>query len=168
MLFRSLAKGTVDGRIWLLDQQIAYVVGTRADKTVWLTERWKANIMCLSAPPPNPLPPGKVSSALAAPAAPEPPPALSSRATASAVLYLDFDGEPNTTYPDWPASNPGGVSFSCTAAPLTAAQMTDIWRIVSEDYAPFDVDVTTVASRYSGATVRHRMRCIIEIGRAHV
>ena len=160
-LYQNRAKGTVAGRIWLMDQEIAYVVQTRADGSVWETERWKASLLCASAPMPEPLPKGMAAAAPPVPAAPEVPPALSSRATATAVLYLDFDGEPNTVYPDWPASNPGGVIFSCAAAPLTAAQMTEVWRIVSEDYAPFDIDVTTLASRYTGAPVGSRMRIII-------
>lgn len=74
---------------------------------------------------------------------------LHSNPGSSKVIYLDFDGytsaEPSNffpaaphTYEPWDADgNPGSFSNS----EMDAIQ--DIWLRVSEDYAPFDVDVTT-------------------------
>lgn len=63
-------------------------------------------------------------------------PAFSSRPGASSALYLDFDGH---ALPNW---------LNYQNARVNAYQRTDliddIWRIVAEDFAPFNVNVTTV------------------------
>jgi hypothetical protein len=76
---------------------------------------------------------------------------LHSRASATKVIYLDFDGYTtsgtswNTTYnggQDFytpPFSSEGDYSFS--ANELERIQR--IWQRVSEDFSPFDVDITT-------------------------
>jgi len=74
-------------------------------------------------------------------------PQLSSRPGAPATLYLDFDGD---TQAQWgghsnvvtsPYDTDGNKSsFSATET----AAIREIWARVSEDYAPFNVNVTTV------------------------
>jgi hypothetical protein len=67
------------------------------------------------------------------------------------TIYLDFDGH-TTTGTAWnsyygvetinsPAYSLDGDSSSFSNSEMDRIQ--DIWRLVSEDYAPFDVDVTT-------------------------
>jgi len=84
------------------------------------------------------------------------PPILSSRPSATAVIYLDFDGE-TVTDPAWNS----GFTIVAEPSPLSQSQMTEVWNRVKEDYLPFDVDVTTDLSRYESAPVGRRMRCII-------
>lgn len=77
---------------------------------------------------------------------------LHSRPGASKVIYLDFDGH-TTTGTSWNAGFTGGANivtpqFNSDADPtsISDAERTaiqEIWRRVAEDYAPFDVDVTT-------------------------
>lgn len=67
------------------------------------------------------------------------------------VIFLDFDGHvvsgtmwndqgvPTTRSPGWDPSGNGAAALSATEA----AYITEIWARVAEDYAPFDVDVTT-------------------------
>ncbi len=86
----------------------------------------------------------------------EPIPLLSSRPAATAVLYIDFDGE-IVSDPNWN----GGQTIQAKAASLSAEEIVEIWQRVSEDYVGFDVDVTTDVRRYSAATVGRRMRCIV-------
>jgi hypothetical protein len=81
---------------------------------------------------------------------------LSSRPTATAVAYLDFDGE-NVTDAAW---NNGNV-INASSSGLSADQITEVWRRVSEDYRPFNIDVTTSRSRYDNAPAGSRIRCII-------
>jgi hypothetical protein len=77
-------------------------------------------------------------------------PQLSSRPGAAASLYLDFDGN---LEPQWgshanvvtPAYDIDGNKSSFSAAELTAIR--EIWARVAEDYAPFNINVTTVAPR---------------------
>jgi PKD repeat protein len=77
---------------------------------------------------------------------------LHSKPGATRVIYLDFDGN-TTSGTQWNAAYTGGASIvtppydtdgnpsSFSSAELAGIQ--EIWRRVSEDYAPFDVDVTT-------------------------
>ncbi len=44
------------------------------------------------------------------------------RSSASAVLYLDFDGQPTTTYPDWPCGNPATPKSCVGSAGLALLQ----------------------------------------------
>ena len=77
---------------------------------------------------------------------------LHSRAGTSKVIYLDFDGH-TTSGTSWNTGFTSGASFttppydsdgtpgSFSSTELTAIQR--IWQRVAEDYAPWDVDVTT-------------------------
>lgn len=75
---------------------------------------------------------------------------LSSRSTATKTIYLDFDGH-TTTDPGWeggrtlvtPAFDPGDNGAAFTDAELERIQY--IWQRVSEDFSPFNVNVTTQA-----------------------
>lgn len=78
--------------------------------------------------------------------------ALHSRPGSNRVIYLDFDGHVtsntawNTSYTNGQPIN--SAPFSIDADPTTFNQQEQdaiqyIWQRVAEDYAPFDVDVTT-------------------------
>ncbi len=79
--------------------------------------------------------------------------ALHSRPGSSHVIYLDFDGH-TTTNTAWNTSYGGtglpivSLPFSLDADPLTFNQqemdtIQYVWQRVAEDYAAFDIDVTT-------------------------
>ena len=80
---------------------------------------------------------------------------LHSRATSTHKIFLDFDGTnvSNTAWnvpanqggPGLPNGNYEGYSLDASAAFSDAEkeEIQKIWQRVSEDYAPFDVDVTT-------------------------
>lgn len=89
------------------------------------------------------------------------PPLLHSRPGATKVLFLDFNGhvisgtdwEENgvTSWDCWPYSTD---SDQTTFSSLEQSRIVEIWERVSEDYAPFDIDVTTEQpaswNRYTG------------------
>lgn len=81
---------------------------------------------------------------------------LSSRPNAPAVAYLDFDGE-TVIDPSWY----GGNTINASASGFSAAQIIEVWRRVSEDFLPFNIDITTDRSRYDNASANSRTRCII-------
>jgi alpha-tubulin suppressor-like RCC1 family protein len=87
-------------------------------------------------------------------------PALDSLPGFESVLYLDFDGE-TVTDPGW---NGGQTIIAAPATlagqPITPQQITEVWAMVAEDFRPFNVSVTTIASRYWNAAPGRRMRCI--------
>jgi hypothetical protein len=83
-------------------------------------------------------------------------PVLDNAPLAKRVIYLDFDGE-TVTDPAWN----GGRKIVAAPARLTTSQMREVFNRVVEDYAPFDVSITTDVRRYNAAAVGSRMRCIV-------
>lgn len=83
-------------------------------------------------------------------------PKLSSLPTASATIYLDFDGE----YINSGVWN-GGTPFYCAAPTLTDAQITEIFNRVSEDYRPFEVNITTDSAVFVAAPIDRRVRVVV-------
>lgn len=78
---------------------------------------------------------------------------LHSNPGAHRVIYLDFDGHTTTAGNPWNASVNGGNPIVASAWSIDAdrttfnsterAKIIEMWRMVAEDWMPFDVDVTT-------------------------
>lgn len=74
-------------------------------------------------------------------------PALHSRPSAAAKLYLDFDGDVTAT---WGSDAPGTTPSYDTDGDATTfsdaeiASIREIWARLSEKFSPFNLDVTTV------------------------
>lgn len=83
-------------------------------------------------------------------------PKLNSYPSASATIFLDFDGQTVVS-----AGWNGGSALFCAAAQLTTAQVTEIFNRVSEDYRPFNVNITTDSSIFLAAPLASRIRIII-------
>lgn len=81
-------------------------------------------------------------------------PSLNSYPSATAVVYLDFDGE-QVTGTSW------GSNINAAATGYSASKITDIWRHVAADMEPFNLNVTTDESVYLNAPASKRIRCII-------
>src|SRR6476660_3756283 len=74
-------------------------------------------------------------------------PQLSSRPEAAATVYLDFDGHFESSWKSFsnvtsPAYDRDGIPASFSATELTS--INEIWTRVAEDFAPFNINVTTV------------------------
>ncbi len=87
-------------------------------------------------------------------------PQLSSRPGAAATLYLDFDGHVekqwgNRTNVVTPAYDTDGNSASWSAEETAAIR--EIWTRVAEDYAPFNLNVTTAPPAVIADRVAARM-----------
>ena len=83
-------------------------------------------------------------------------PKLNSFDTARATIYIDFDGETvNAAY--WNMGN----SLVCEPAQLSVDQMTEIFNRVSEDYRPFNVNITTDLAKFLAAPLNQRIRIIV-------
>ncbi|NJL83769.1 MAG: hypothetical protein HC890_14080 [Chloroflexaceae bacterium] len=94
-------------------------------------------------------------------------PQLSSNPTARAKIYLDFSGH-TTVGTTWNSAYNGGQSFTTPAydtdgntssfSSTELQRIQEIWQRVAEDFAPFNIDVTTIepsASKFSqGKTVQ--------------
>lgn len=79
-------------------------------------------------------------------------PLLNSLPGAFGTLYLDFDGE-NVSGGSWGTINALPSSF-------TNANITTIWTAVSEDFSPFNVNVTTDRNVFNSAVATRRMMVI--------
>lgn len=78
---------------------------------------------------------------------------LQSLPGAAGVLYLDFDGE------DGP--HIGWGEFDAASFNFSNSKIKTIWERVSEDFAPFDLNVTTDFEVFLAAAPASRQRCII-------
>lgn len=85
-------------------------------------------------------------------------PALQSRPGSSRVVYLDFDGETVSGTP-WNSSYNDGEPI-VAAAFATPAHIEGIWETIAEDYAVFDVNVTTVRADFDEAAPANRVMAI--------
>lgn len=83
-------------------------------------------------------------------------PKLSSLSSAKATIYLDFDGQ-TVSGTSWN----GGATFYCEPAVLTDAQITEIFNRVSEDYRPFNINITTDSTIFLAAPLTQRIRIIV-------
>ncbi len=85
-------------------------------------------------------------------------PVYNSYPSATATLFLDFDGH-TVNGTQWNTSGP----IVCGPSNLDAAKITEIFNRISEDYRPFNINVTTDSTRYWAAPANRRMRTIFTI-----
>ncbi len=80
---------------------------------------------------------------------------LQSRPSATAVIYLDFDGE-TVSGTSWNNGN------TINAAPVNLSddEIRIAWEVVAEDFSPFNVNVTTNRSVFDATPKYKRMMCI--------
>lgn len=74
-------------------------------------------------------------------------PVLNSNPGASASLYLDFDGHFEATWGSYSNITTPALDFDSNPSAINAEEdqyIRDAWAIVAEDYAPFNINVTTV------------------------
>lgn len=83
-------------------------------------------------------------------------PVLNSRPDAKVHLYLDFDGE-TVQDPLWN----GGKVIVAKPSGYRNDQIQEVWRIVSERYAAFNLNVTTDVTVYNNAGINNRTRIIL-------
>ncbi len=74
-------------------------------------------------------------------------PLLSSNSSAAVKLYLDFDGHFEADWGSYDNVTTPAFSIDSDYSTFSTAEInaiTEIWQRVSEDYAPFNIDVTTI------------------------
>ncbi len=171
-LAQDSESGMLSGVVMFRDKREAWVYNRTGAGGLTVVERLASEIVCTGE---DGLPPlgfgGSAASATASAAAPNSGgggvvalntgtgntvPNCSSRPTATSVLYIDFDpGSVTQTF--WNC----GRTITYISAGMTANQMVSIWSQVSENFAPFDVNVTTNRTTYTNATVGRRMRFVM-------
>jgi hypothetical protein len=148
----------VAGQILLPDAKLGYEI-TMDGSDILLVERRLSSLVCFE------MKANEAGAAGGAGAAAVPStgantvtlaPILNTRPGAKGVIYASFDGE-TVTDPSWN----GGKPIVAARAPLTPAQITEVVKSVAEDFAPFDVTVTTDRAVYEAAPVGTRMKVIV-------
>ena len=81
---------------------------------------------------------------------------LDSYSSANPVIYLDFDGH-TISGSLWNVYGP----FICNSSGLNETQITEIFNRISEDFRPFNINVTTNELKYYQAPAYQRMRLVI-------
>jgi hypothetical protein len=81
---------------------------------------------------------------------------LNSYPSATAVIYLDFDGH----YVSGTMWNTSGA-FTCNSSGLGDAAIMEVFNRVSEDFRPFNINVTTSETKYNTAPYNRRIRVVI-------
>ena len=83
-------------------------------------------------------------------------PKLNSFASATATIYLDFDGH-RVIHPFWN----GGMPLNCAPSGLSDQKITEIFYRMSEDFRPFEVNITTDSLTFLAAPLNSRVRVIV-------
>jgi Bacterial pre-peptidase C-terminal domain. len=83
-------------------------------------------------------------------------PSLSSLPTAPATIYLDFDGQ-TVVGSLWNNGN----TINSLPSTLNDAQITEVFNRVSEDYRPFNINITTSEAIFLAAPLNMRIRIIV-------
>ena len=83
-------------------------------------------------------------------------PKLNSFPSATATIFLDFDGHTvQSTF--WNNGNP----INCVASAMTDPQITEAFNRVAEDFRPFNINLTTDSTVFLAAPLIQRIRVII-------
>lgn len=84
---------------------------------------------------------------------------LSSLPGSAYVLYLDFDGHADNS--GWWSSTAFPDPVTTAPSTLNSTQITEVFNRVSEDFRPFNINVTTDATVYGNALQSNKQRIVI-------
>lgn len=157
----SLKNGKLSGEIILSKNEKAFSYTSDTQGNVIITETSIHQFVCVD----KDLPIAKNQRTSAADITPALPQGtdvykLESYPNAPAVVYLDFDG--HTVTDSWWTNNyNSGSPYTCTPANLTDDQMYEIWEVVSEDFRPFNINITTDPTVFDKVATTKRQRVVI-------
>ncbi|KAG1650166.1 Thrombospondin-3b [Nymphon striatum] len=146
--------GKLEGHIIERDDNRAYKIYTKGNK-VYLKETDINAILCIAFDKVDDANSSKKNASNNTHSSKFPPLTLQSRPSATAVLYLDFDGE-IVTGTNWK----NGDTIDAQAAGLSDQEIIDTWEVMSEDFSPFDINVVTDRSVFEATPKNRRMMVI--------
>lgn len=158
-LFMTWKDAEARGLIELPSRNLAYeILGVAGG---YVAREWLFTDVVCATPGPDggsagrgiPRPSGVEARAFASAAA---VPVLNSRPGATAVIYLDFDGE-TVSGTAWDS----GRTIVAPAARLNTTQINEVWERVVRDFEIFDVNVTTSRAVHDAAPTNRRTHCIV-------
>jgi len=158
--------GRYGGTIYHKGSSLAHRITTADDGALLVEQVPLSEIICAPAGAVFGEAVGLMNNAASAPVAPAAAqvaaattiPALDSLPSAEAVIYLDFDGE-TVSGTQW-NSDYGAPVITADPSSKSETEINEIWQAVSDDFAPFNVSVTTSLSRFQAAPASKKMRVI--------
>lgn len=148
--FVRLKDGKLDGNIVLRQAQKAYRYYSDDAGNAFVKEVNINEVLCI-----NYQEGPAVTQAASGVTAAAVPTNLQSFPGANGCVMLDFDGQYVSGTP-WNNGNP----INAAPATLTEAEMLDVWELVSEDFKPFHLNVTTNEAVFNSYPSNRRMRVI--------
>ena len=138
----------IEGEFFLKGQKRAYQIFDKGDNSIYAIEIDINKLLCVDFEVLNKNDDtGKSFSKLA--------PVLESLPGAPGVIYLDFDGE-LVTGTSWL----GGATIDAQSPNFSDQKIIEVWKIMAEDFRPFNLNVTTNRSIYEATPSNRRMMCI--------
>jgi len=146
--FVRIQGNRVEGNIVLRQSKKAYKYYSDSTGNAYVKEEDINKVLCINLEQA----PATSQAAVTAAAVPA---NLQSFPGANGCVLLDFDGQYVSGTP-WNNGNP----INAAPANLSEAEMQEVWELVSEDYKPFHVNVTTSEAVFNTYPKNRRMRCI--------
>ncbi len=146
--------GTLSGEILLAERKKAYKYVSGRGGKAYLEEVDINKVICVGygAATTGATPPGSGSTTAPATAA---VPDLQSLPGATGVVLLDFDGQ-YVVSSFWN----GGLPINAAPSPMTGADIREVWKLMTEDFRPFALNITTNESVFFNAPPGQRVRII--------
>jgi hypothetical protein len=152
--FLHIQNNTLRGNIILKDQHIAYEYISDAAGNAYLQAKDIDKVLCLDYTRPT------KPEARAAASAPGPVALalnnLQSLPGANAVVFLDFDGYNMPAGTGWNNGNP----INAATSGMSDAAVQEAWEVISEDFRPYNLNITTSETVYNSYAVNRRVRCV--------
>lgn len=152
--FLHVENNALRGHIILKDQRLAYEYISDAAGNAYLQAKDIDKVLCLDYTRPTKPEaraaagePGVVALALTN---------LQSLPGANAVVFLDFDGYNMPAGTGWNNGNP----INAATSGMTDAQVQETWEVISEDFRPYNINITTSETVYNSYAVNRRQRCV--------
>ncbi len=145
----SQIDGKLEGTIVLSDAKKAYTIYAEVNGKVFAKETDINNILCIDFEnsTKSEADTGTTFSKMAL--------QLESLPGAPGIIYLDFDGE-LVSGTSWL----GGATIDAQSPNFSNERIIAIWKIMAEDFRPFNFNVTTRRDLFDAAPVNRRMMCI--------
>lgn len=142
----------VEGNIILRKAKKAYTYSSDINGNVYIAETDIQKVLCIDY---EKAPAGAKISAAAAAITAAQLYSLQSFPNANGVVLLDFDGQ-YVSGTGWNSGNP----IDAAPSTLTDAERYEVWQLISEDFSPFKLNITTSEAVYNTYPANRRMRCI--------
>jgi hypothetical protein len=154
----AFSGGSLEGFIAIPSEETAYSYSSDAQGNAYVSEEDIHDVLCVNYN--KDIVNGKAPGAgeyqtLAVPPSSSSVYTLQSLPGATAVAYLDFDGQ-YVVNSRWNGGNP----IDAQPGNFTETDITNIWRMISEDFRAFNLNITTSEAVFNAAPKGRRMRCI--------